>query len=235
MADIKYDLEDFVAKFKRHLNSVHKLSQYQPFADAYNMFEITPVASAEREQNFQNLKSMLQSKVNSEIETRTTILDKSGKVVADDVDEHNVSSCASCHTSRDDVDVMLTKLKSAGVAIKQSKPTIEINFNRQSIRPASRQETRNIKSMENVIYRYIKRGWQITIERNIYSKLYDDMPTIGHPKLPDGHPSIPVETHLCFTRAIDINRVLLHGENIIMKSYVKVPKILLVKLSYYKP
>jgi hypothetical protein len=225
------DLEDYLSKFKRHLDSVHTLSRDQQLADLYHTFEISPVASTERNEAFQTLKSMLQSTVNSSIESRTTILDKSGKVVVDDVDDHEEETCSSCHSLRDDVDVMTSKLKSAGVIIKQSKPTIEINFDR----PASRQERLYTKVMENVIYRYNKRGWAISIERNIYSKLYDDMPTAGHSKLPIGHPSLPVETYICFTRAINTNRVTLKGENIIIKSYVKLPKDLLVKLSYYKP
>lgn len=151
--------------------------------------------------------------------------------MVDDVDDHEEEICSNCHASSDDVDVMISKLKSEGVRIKQSKPTIEINFET----PVSRQERRYTKTMENVIDRYIKRGLDIAIERNIYSKFYDDMPTVGHPKLPEGHPSLPVENYICFTRAINTNRVVLHGENIIIKSYVKLPKVLLVKLSYNKP
>lgn len=225
------DLEDFVSKFKRHLKSVHGLSCDQGFADAYYKFEISAVASPERDSAFQILKSMLTSKVNSEIGSRTTMLDKSGKVVVDDVDDHAFINCTNCHISRDDVDVIIAKLKSAGVAIQQSKPNIDIQLNRSALR----QERRYTKSMEKTIHRYIKYGWIVSIERNIYSKLYDDMPTVGHPMLAHGHPPLPVQTHLCFTKAIDPNRVLLHGENIIIKTYVKVPTMLLVKLSFYNP
>jgi ArsR family metal-binding transcriptional regulator len=232
VTDYKFDLEDYLSKFKRHLDSVHTLSRDQRLANLYHAFEISPVASAERDEAFQQLKSMLQSTVNGQIDSRTTILDKSGKVVVDDVDEHEEETCSSCHSLRDDVDVMITKLRSAGVILKQTKPTIEIIFDRPA---ASKQERRYTKVMENVIYRYNKRGWAISVERNMYSKLYDDMPTVGHSKLPIGHPSLPVETYICFTRAINTNRVTLKGEIIIIKSYVKVPKMLLVKLSYNKP
>ena len=106
------DLEDYLSKFKRHLDSVHTLSRDQQLADLYHTFEISPVASTERNEAFQTLKSMLQSTVNSSIESRTTILDKSGKVVVDDVDDHEEETCSSCHSLRDDVDVMTSKLKS---------------------------------------------------------------------------------------------------------------------------
>ena len=222
------DLRDFVSKFKGHLNSVRGLSRHQEFADTYYKFETSAVASPERDEAFQQLKSMLQSNVNGQIDSRTTILDKSGKVVVDDVDEHEEVACTACHGSRDDVDVMITKLRSAGVILKQTEPTIEINFDR----PASRQERRYTKAMEKVIYRYSKRGWAISVERNIYSKLYDDMPRAGHPMLPEGHPSLPVYTHLCFTRAVDTNKVILKGENIIVKTYIKAPIYLTVKMNY---
>lgn len=228
MADTFSDLVYFVPKFKRHLHSVHKLSRNQEFADAYHNFEVSAVASPERDQAFQILKSMLKSKVNSSIDSHTTVLDKGGKVAVDDVEYHDAPSCGSCHNSRHDVDVMISKLKSAGVVIKQSRPTIDI----QSIRPASRQETRNIKSMEKTIHRYITYGWIVSIERNLYSKLYDDMPTVGHPTLPDGHPTLPVETYICFTRAIDTNKVILKGEITFVKTYIKLPKGLIVTVNY---
>jgi hypothetical protein len=123
---------------------------------------------------------------------------------------------------------MISKLKSAGVVIKQSKPNIEINFNR----PPSRQETRNIKSMEKAIYRYINKKWLITTESNLYSKLYDDMPIPGHPMLPEGHPSLPVETYICLTREVDRNRVIVKGEIMFVKTYIKFPKDLMVTVNY---
>lgn len=65
--DLKVDLEDFVSKFKHHLDSVRQLSRDQQLADLYHNFEISPVASTERNEAFQTLKSMLQSTVNSSI------------------------------------------------------------------------------------------------------------------------------------------------------------------------
>jgi hypothetical protein len=211
-----FDLEYYLYKFKRHLDSVHQLSRDQQFADACKYFNDTHYLSADRDQAFKNLKSMLISKVDVSIDSRTMVLSQNGSVMVDDVEEHAETSCSSCHSEFGDADVMIAKLRNAGVILKQSKPTIVINFER----PVSAQVFQNIKSIKRAIKRHTKYGWIHSTETNLYSKLYGLMPTIGHPILPNGHPHLPVKNYICFTKGFDTDQVNVQ-QGFFIKTYIK--------------
>lgn len=208
---------EFVAGFKQHSKSIRGLASDQQFATLFTNFHNQPVGSAERELAFQNLKKTLISKTHSQLDARTTIVDKSGLIIVDDIDDHAEVNCASCHNIANDTDVILSRLRSIGVSLNNKKPIVTVALER----PKAESNKKIIQSLEKTIRFNIKKRWLISEESNLYAKFISS--------LPPGHPTLPVQKNICFTREMDKN---IAGESFLIKTFIKLPRGLYIHIKY---
>lgn len=208
-----YDLVDFSHELSKHLTSVTKLTHSRKLNNLVNKFENSPINTNERENNFKKLKSHLQSNVNKNIDSHTTILNISGKTMVDDISAHATSACSYCHASSAEPDVLIAKLRFANMSVKMNKYSPQVKLLSDDV---SREDLQTCEEIKKVIKRYIKKEWIFTTTTNLYSKLIQNMP--------EDHPKLPVYHHICFTKEVDKSYINEHGgEGYILKTYVKIP------------
>lgn len=206
-------LTDFANQFKKHSRAIRGLVKDPQLAALYTGFYNQSVGSTERGLAFQTLKTALTSKTNSKLDARTTLLDNSGVVIADDIDDHKNEACASCHGPIGDTDVIVAKLRSAGVSLNTKSPIVTVTLEQPKKQdkqdPEAIANQKIIKALEKTINININQNWIITIESNLYAKFYS--------LLPQNHPKLPVRKYVCFTKEIDQN---IRGEPFIIKSFI---------------
>jgi hypothetical protein len=216
-------LDLFYNELTNHLMNVSKLTHSRKFSMLYEKFINTSLGTRQREDAFVKLKSYLQSNVNKNIgfnTTYTTILDTTGKLFVDDVIPHEQSICAGCVGSASDPDVMIAKLRIANVSVKMKNYSPEIKILTDDV---TKEDLQICQEIKKVIKHYIKKQWVVTTATNIYSKLKDFMPS--------DHPVLPIHNYLCFTKEVDKSYVNAYGGSYIVKTYIKVPKNMNIKLN----